>query len=453
MIFKKNLTMSSSWYGLENDESRHSAALIVSFAMVHLIAIYLAYTSIRTVYNVYFHPLSRIPGPKLWIAFPGLKWISAIRGTIDADVRHWHDIYGSTVRLSPDELSFTSAQAWKDIYSSKNKPEMPKRQVGEAGRPANILSCNTEDHIRFRKALGEGFSERALRAQEGVIRGYIDLFVSRLKEQSKYDESIDLVHWYNLVTFDIIGDLSFGRSFDCLRNARLHSFIKRIVDSMPMLPIFAGAKEYPVLMFLLKHCMPKRVKESRDRQFAFAQECIEQRTSQTSDNDRNDFMDSLMKTHGTANEVSKGEMVSNAYILLIAGSETTATALAAATYGLLVTPRALDRATKEVRSKFQSEDDISFSTASVQQLPYTHACLQEALRLHPPVPGPTSRVTVQSCSTIAGYTVPKGTTVGLHQSSAYVDDRNFQNAKEFVPERWLDENKANGGKYCHDSKI
>lgn len=95
----------------------------------------------------------------------------------------------------------------------------------------------------------------------------------------------------------------------------------------------------------------------------------------------------------------------NSAILIIGGSETTATLLSGVTYLLLTNPEALKKATAEVREAFKSEDEIDF--ASVSTLPYLLACLDEALRMYPPVPTGLPRVVPKGGATIAGSYVPE----------------------------------------------
>lgn len=38
------------------------------------------------------------------------------------DLKELHDQYGDVVRIAPDELSYNSAQAWKDIYGRNKQP-------------------------------------------------------------------------------------------------------------------------------------------------------------------------------------------------------------------------------------------------------------------------------------------------------------------------------------------
>lgn len=59
----------------------------------------------------------------------------------------------------------------------------------------------------------------------------------------------------------------------------------------------------------------------------------------------------------------------NAMVLIVAGSDTSATLLSGLVYLLLKNPVCLQKITHEVRSVFESEDEINFG--SVQGLPYS----------------------------------------------------------------------------------
>ena len=47
---------------------------------------------------------------------------------------------------------------------------------------------------------------------------YVELLIDRLHDHSK-DGSIDMSRWYNFTTFDIIGELLFGESFNMLESS------------------------------------------------------------------------------------------------------------------------------------------------------------------------------------------------------------------------------------------
>ena len=76
-------------------------------------------------YNLYFHPLADIPGPKLWaISRIPYNW-HTLRGTSAVNFLHLHKKYGPVVRYSPNGAAYTSPEAWEEIYGPyKNKKNM-----------------------------------------------------------------------------------------------------------------------------------------------------------------------------------------------------------------------------------------------------------------------------------------------------------------------------------------
>lgn len=67
--------------------------------------------------------------------------------------------------------------------------------------------ANQTDHNRIRKLLAHAFSDSALLEQEPILTSYFDLLVSKLKQQvdGPAQGRIDMMAYYNFVTFDIIG--------------------------------------------------------------------------------------------------------------------------------------------------------------------------------------------------------------------------------------------------------
>ena len=82
----------------------------------------------------------------------------------------------------------------------------------------------------MRKLLSNAFSDKTLKGQEPVLLHYIDLLVERLKEVSAEEPVMDIVRWYNYVTFDIIGHLAFDEPFDCLKNKEYHPWMSMIFN-------------------------------------------------------------------------------------------------------------------------------------------------------------------------------------------------------------------------------
>lgn len=104
--------------------------------------------------------------------------------------------------------------------------------------------------------------------------------------------------------------------------------------------------------------------------------------------------------------MSKPEIIATFAILLLAGSETTATLLSAVTYYLLKNPSPMSKLSAEIRGSFENEDAIT--QISVNKLVYLRAVLEEALRMHPPAPRGGPRIVPKGGVEIDGIFVPEG---------------------------------------------
>lgn len=64
----------------------------------------------KAFYNVFFHPLTKFPGPKLHAASHIPISLSMVKGTYVFDLKKLHDTYGPVVRTAPNELSFAEGE-------------------------------------------------------------------------------------------------------------------------------------------------------------------------------------------------------------------------------------------------------------------------------------------------------------------------------------------------------
>jgi versicolorin B desaturase len=92
--------------------------------LIGAVFLYLIWTA---AYNLFFHPLRSYPGPLLW-RMSSIPWcyhqMTGDRTHLQAQ---FHLEYGDVLRIRPGELSYTSAQAWDDIFAHHpNRPEFPK---------------------------------------------------------------------------------------------------------------------------------------------------------------------------------------------------------------------------------------------------------------------------------------------------------------------------------------
>lgn len=112
-----------------------------------------------------------------------------------------------------------------------------------------------------------------------------------------------------------------------------------------------------------------------------------------------------------------------------------ATLLSGLIYCLLTNLNQYSRLNNEIRTKFRSSNELSFS--SLAECKYLNACLKEALRVYPPVPIGSPRVVPAGGKLILGKWIPPDTRVSVHHYTTYHSQDNFHNADQFVPERWM----------------
>lgn len=199
------------------------------------------YFALAALYNLLFHPLRNYPGPLLYRASKLPRAVRIFRGRWTRDLFALTETYGPVVRVAPNELVYTTAEAWKDIYSHHNGAaakgeefEKDAKFYRTRGFPPNILSETRDNHALIRRQLSHGFSEKSLREQEPIIRGYVDLMMKRLRERCPSPaaagaknspqppkSAFDMRQWFNFITFDVIGDMAFGEPFGCLEKGEI----------------------------------------------------------------------------------------------------------------------------------------------------------------------------------------------------------------------------------------
>lgn len=377
----------------------------IGILLVGLLALQSIKGVIRIVYNIHFHPLSKYPGPKLWAAFDVARTIGRMGGYIDFQIAEEHRKHGEIVRLGVNELSFINPSAWKDIYGHGHA-ELRKYFPPNAVNPNQIIAANSSDHFRMRRAMLPAFSDKALAQQERLIRVYIDLLVQRLSECAQSGKPADMARWYNLTTFDLIADLCFGKSLGGLETGKSNAWIEKIEKMLQLMPVLMLVTSFPSLMAIFNLVLGKKMQQSRKEHQDYAASLAMGRIQGKEQADRGDFMDFILRSRGETNQLTDEELIHNADLFMVAGSETTATVLLGVTYYLLKTPHAYKRATEEVRAAFERAEDVTFKEANAR-LPYILACLNEAMRIFPSIPLVLLRITNDGPPTsIAGHSIP-----------------------------------------------
>ncbi|OBS17150.1 hypothetical protein FPOA_12327 [Fusarium poae] len=194
------------------------------------------------------------------------------------------------------------------------------------------------------------------------------------------------------------------------------------------------AKRLAIPESLLSWFMPRSLKYSMAFHESLTKDKVARRIEIGDSSQRKDFFAHILRR----GDVNRDHLAEQAKILLLDGSETTATFLAGITYLLLKSPTVLARLQNEVRSSFSTKDEIRGD--STKMLPYLHAVIEEGLRLFPPVPLGLPRTCPGAI--VDRWFVPPGTEVSVDNFVMSHDAQYFPEPDKFRPERWLGDQTA-----------
>lgn len=124
------------------------------------------------------------------------------------------------VRISPNELSFASVESFKAIYGHRSS-NVPLPIKGEfyamfgAGFDSSCIGSERDPQkaSKMRKMLSVGFSVKSLSEQEDIIISSIDGFIDRIGQDGVSSKGLNLTKWYEMISFDVLGEMAFGQSF------------------------------------------------------------------------------------------------------------------------------------------------------------------------------------------------------------------------------------------------
>ncbi|KAI1381281.1 putative cytochrome P450 [Hypoxylon crocopeplum] len=385
----------------------------------------LAYEVGSIIYNLYFHPLAKFPGP--WLARSTLLWRlwCTMDGRHHENFHKQHARYGPVFRVSPNELSFSSLQSYKDIYGypPPGSEQCIKSDFYDIFGNGFNTGCigserNPKVHAKKKKHLLAAFSAKALAAQEDIIQRCIDGFVLKIGPISqKSSEGINL--------------MAFGESFGCIQSEKHHFWIDLVLQHVREITLMDNLRRFTFLSGFAKWILPSLIMSVRARHTGYTRAKVQRRLESTSS--RQDFLTNVVEKVKSS-DVPLEEMAAHSSTLIIAGGETTATTLAAVMYYLLKTPKAMEKLKAEICSGYKAYGEID--STSALQLPYLQAAFNEALRIHPS--GAHGHPRISPGTRIDGHWVPKGTEVYTSTWSVSHGAEYFTDPDAFIPERWTD---------------
>lgn len=255
-----------------------------------------------------------------------------------------------------------------------------------------------------------------MQGQERVIDRHIDHLLQKISEDASKGGSVDIIKWIHSAAFDIICDLTYSDTFHCLDSTEHHSWV---------LGIFYGVKKAvnknffflsPIIEFLQTLVDTVKLVQAAKAQYYLAVDKAMVRIAEgkRSHTGRQDYISQMLKKNASGERTMSDEEISvNSLFLITAGSDTSATALPALLFYLRSNKEAYNTLTEEIRWAFDTERAIN--NRSTSSLEYLRACIDEALRMHPPLPSITPRISTGFF--VRGLWVPEGVRASTFSSS------------------------------------
>ena len=354
----------------------------------------------------------------------GPRWPSLVQSVgllrfrhqfIPALQRRYGDVF--TIRVLPDNRAlvvFNRPEHVKEIFAGD--PEVFHAGKGNAilgpvMGEHSLLLVDSAQHKRARRLLMPAFNGHALRGYQDLVTGLAKTEVERWTPGQAF-RSLDRM---NALTLEVILQVVFGVT-DEVRLAQLRPLVNRTVNIPPLVFLGWGFPR-------LQKFGPWRA--TVENQIALDEVVFgviaERRTAADLEH-RSDVLSKLLQVRDEDGQgLSDEELRDQLVTLLLAGHETTATALAWTLHELARDPAQAARAREAATS---GDDD------------YVEAVLKESMRLHPVIPMVVRHL--MEPATIGGIDLPRGANVAASILLAHASETSHRDAGRFRPQRFLD---------------
>ncbi|KAK6828682.1 hypothetical protein RU639_003538 [Aspergillus parasiticus] len=355
------------------------------------------------IWNYFRSPLKSFPGP-FSARFTNLLRLQGVfKGRCDITHNELHGRYGSAVCIGPNVLSLSDPALINQVYSTRGpwvKSDMynVNDSVVSGVRTKNLFSHQDEQwHAKYIRPVKNHYSMTKVQELEPSVDITINFFLERLRERFvSTGNTCDMSQYINYFTWDTMSQLSYSQCIGMLEAGNDRFEIPEV--STKSLDYFASVCQIPII---------------------------------------EDFLGRYIKAKNKMLDIVD-DNVAQMYLVLniVAGSDTTASAISAAVYYVLKNRAVYSRLQEELRGANLTTPP---QWKEVRSLPYLDAVMREAMRVHPGVGLLLERIVPKGGFTLPdGRFVPEGTMVGMN---SWVINRNRTvfgpEPDSFKPERWL----------------
>lgn len=222
---------------------------------------------------------------------------------------------------------------------------------------------------------------------------------------------MNMAKWFNLYSFDVMGDLAFGASYGCLESGEMHWAIKILNDGMDMLGVML-----PNWLFRVLIAIPGAAKDH----FRFMDYCsqqLEDRMKMQGKLPDPDITHTLIEHFNASDPESQKAQIpllqGDSRLIIVAGSDTTAATLVHLFYHIATQKNLTKQLREELDGLVKPGEKIEH--IKIQDAPILTGSINEAMRLNPPVPSGVFRETPEEGVEIGGVHIPGKTVIQMPQ--------------------------------------
>ncbi|KAF3274906.1 hypothetical protein TWF970_007609 [Orbilia oligospora] len=389
----------------------------------------IGYFLANAIYQLYFSPLSKVPGPWYAAISPIFFIIVSLKGNAVYTWELLHVKYGPYLRVSPTSVMVADRESALKVHSPNDVfPKGPWYTNAMASE--SILTIR--DHQKYktrRKAFGSGFSKSNMALLEPVVRKKAELCFKKIGKHFDNGDIVDVKPWLYWMAADIVGELCFGKDFGMLENEAENLLVRDCLNFTLVAGIQAQAPFTKYIIWLLYGS-----EALADLQHE-VQNCKD-------GNPRPSLFSHLLKDVDNPNakyKVNITELRNESTLFILAGTDTTATVATFLAWDLFRNADIRQKVIVELKEIgwTQGDNDDGITDEKLQTLPYLGYLLREALRLYTPAHTGFPRVVPENGRYLGPHFLPAGTECLLPVYTLHRDPNIFDEPFAFKPERWL----------------
>ncbi|KAL0060261.1 hypothetical protein AAF712_012947 [Marasmius tenuissimus] len=378
-----------------------------------------------------FHPLAKIPGPVIFKITKFWRMYICWTGQQHFVVMDLHRRYGPIVRTGPNEISVIDLASVKAVLGSEGLPKGPAYlRLKDAGQPHSLIGTAGQERTDRRRIWSRGFTSESLKEYQPII-------VSRGNEMSeglaaRAGSELDLEKWLAFYTLDFVSEMVLGYKTEMLKKGQDDTGLMELIRTGARVAEIIG---HVTWVTHLANLIPTSNLDLRQVTGAWGQRRVET-GSKTKD------LWYHLTDEGGHEKVKPNPayLRPEAALALIAGSDTTSTAMTNFFWFILADPKVYKRVRDEVDREYPPGTDPLRDTSRHGNMTFMKACINEGLRVYPPVLTNCTRVVPKGSGGkfIGGHFIAEGTQVQVPPVCVHYNPDHFSPSPEsFIPERWI----------------